>query len=153
MAKRSRASTRKKGKGIKTNKIKPRIAKAPAPSDGIPVVCSECYSDFLYVSASQSTSVACLACGHTGMVPESAEIQRLEMAKAIEKKAFYTAVTPGVLFLIAGIYYFMQLNSAGSPDKLGAAMNYGLIGVTVVLFLVTIVFAARYEKARCEVYF
>jgi hypothetical protein len=153
MAKRKRAAGRKKGAAQKTTKTKPRIAAAPAPSGGVPVVCSECYADFLYISQSKSTNLSCPSCGHSGTVPESAEVQRLEMAKASEKKAFYTAVIPGVLFLVVGLYYFLQLNSAGTASDLGAAMNYGLIGTTLVLFLVTIVFAARYEKARCEVYF
>ncbi len=153
MAKRSRASSRKKGKAAKTNRTKPRIAKTPAPAGGIPVVCSECYSDFQYVTSSQATTVSCPACGHAGSVPENAEIQRLEMAKASEKKAYITAVIPGFLFLLVGFFYFLELNSAGSAENLGAAMNYGLISVTAILFLVTVVFAARYEKARCEVYF
>ncbi len=153
MAKRKRAAGRKKSAAQKTTKTKPRLAAAPSPSGGVPVVCSECYTDFVYVSQSKSTNLACPACGHGGTVPDSGEIQRLEMAKASEKKAFYTAIIPGILFLIVGLYYFLQLNAAGTAANLGAAMNYGLIGTTLVLFLVTIVFAARYEKARCEVYF
>ncbi|NRA76304.1 MAG: hypothetical protein HRU16_10225 [Planctomycetes bacterium] len=150
MAKRSRTVGRKKGAAKKS---KPRLTRTPTPAGAIPVVCSECYSDFLYVTSSDSKSVSCPACGHGGSVPESAEIQRLELAKASEKKAFMTAVVPGLLFLLFGLFYFMQLNSAGSTDALGPAMNYGLIGVTVLLFLITIIFAARYEKTRCEVYF
>ena len=152
MAKRSRASSRKKGKATAT-KAKPRIAKASAPVGGIPVVCSECYTDFLYVMISEAKTVSCPACGHGGSVPEAGEIQRLDMAKVGEKKAFRSAIVPGSLFLLFGLFYFMQLNSAGSADALGPTMNYGLIAVTVLLFLITIVFAARYEKARCEVYF
>ncbi len=150
MAKRSRGAGRKKGAAKKS---KPRLTHTPTPSGTIPVVCSECYTDFLYVTLSESKNVSCPACGHGGSVPEAGEVQRLEMAKASEKKAFLSAVVPGILFLLFGFFYFMQLNSAGSADALGPTMNYGLIAVTVLLFLVTIVFAARYEKARCEVYF
>jgi hypothetical protein len=150
MAKRSRGAGRKKGAAKKS---KPRLTRTPTPSGTIPVVCSECYTDFLYVMMSESKTVSCPACGHGGSVPEAGEIQRLDMAKAGEKKAFRSAIVPGSLFLLFGLFYFMQLNSAGSADALGPAMNYGLIGVTVLLFLITIVFAARYEKARCEVYF
>lgn len=75
------------------------------------------------------------------------------MAKASEKKAFISATIPGFLFIVVGLYYLVQLNSTGSPEALGAAMNYSLLGVTVLMFLITIVFAARYEKCRSEVYF
>ena len=71
------------------------------------------------------------------------------MAKAAESKALLTAIIPGVLFIAVLAYYLLQLNSG----PLGSGMNYGLMGASVVLFLVTIIFAARFEKSRCEVYF
>ena len=71
------------------------------------------------------------------------------MAKATESKAYLTAVVPGVLFVLVVLYYLLQLNGG----SLSSGLNYGLLGASVVLFLVTIIFAARYEKSRCEVYF
>ena len=148
MAKR-RKPAGKRGGAKKTPLAGKSKAKAASTSGGIDVVCSECYSDFLYVPSSSNSQLSCPACGHTGTTPETAEVQRLVMAKAAESKALLTAIIPGVLFIVVLAYYLLQLNSG----PLGSGMNYGLMGASVVLFLVTIIFAARFEKSRCEVYF
>jgi hypothetical protein len=90
---------------------------------------------------------------HSGQVPDSGEVARISMAKASEQKALIAASVPGVLFVLIGLFYMMQLNSAGSPAELGPALNYSLLGGTILLFLITLVFAARYEKSRSEIYF
>lgn len=153
MAKRSKPAARKSRRGGSSKRSTPKLPSAPPASGGIPVVCSECYSDFLFMPATSSTTASCPVCMHSGQVPDSSEVARIVMAKASEKKAFISATIPGFLFIVVGMYYLVQLNSAGSPEALGAAMNYSLLGVTVLMFLITIVFAARYEKCRSEVYF
>ncbi|HCW43715.1 MAG: hypothetical protein H8E43_04310 [Planctomycetia bacterium] len=149
MAKRSKPASKRGGAKKKKTPLASKSVKTASTAGGIDVVCSECYSDFLYVPKSSSSSLNCPACGHTGTVPESAEVQRLIMAKAAESKAFLTASIPAGLFLLVTIYYLYKLSS-GSLDT---GMNYGLLGGSVVLFLVTLIFSARFEKSRCEVYF
>ena len=148
MAKRKKPA--KRGAAAKkTPMAKKSKAKAPSTAGGIGVVCSECYSDFLYVQKSSGNQLTCPACGHTGVTPDVAEVQRMVMAKATESKDYLTAVVPGVLFVLVVLYYLLQLNGG----SLSSGLNYGLLGASVVLFLVTVIFAARYEKSRCEVYF
>lgn len=153
MAKRKKPAARKSRRGGSSKRSTPRLASAPPASGGIPVVCSECYSDFIFLPATSSATASCPVCMHSGQIPDASEVARIGMAKASEKKAFISATIPGFLFLGIGMYYLTQLNSAGSPEALGAAMNYSLLGGTMLMFLITIVFAARYEKCRSEVYF
>ena len=148
MAKRKKPAT-KRGGTKKTPLASKSKAKAPSTAGGMSVVCSECYSDFLYISKSSASQLSCPACGHTGTTPDASEVQRLVMAKAAESKAFITAVIPGALFTLVLFYYLLQLNGG----DLSSGLNYGLLGTSVVLFLVTVIFAARFEKSRCEVYF
>lgn len=153
MAKRTKPAARKNRRGGSSKKNTPKLVPAAPTSGGIPVVCSECYSDFLFMPNTSSTSANCPVCMHSGQVPDSGEVARISMAKATEQKALIAASVPGVLFVLIGLIYLMQLNSAGSPAELGPALNYSLLGGTILLFLITIVFAARYEKSRSEIYF
>ncbi|MDE0959338.1 MAG: hypothetical protein OSB09_01000 [Planctomycetota bacterium] len=153
MAKRSKPSARKTKRGGSSKKNTPKLVATAPTSGGIPVVCSECYSDFLFMQNSSSTSANCPICMHSGQVPDSGEIARISMAKASEKKALISASVPGILFILIGLIYLMQLNSAGSTTELGPALNYSLLGGTILFFLITLVFAARYEKSRSEIYF
>ena len=148
MAKR-RKPAKRGGSAKKTPMASKSKAGAASTAGGVNVVCSECYSDFLFISKSSNSQLTCPACGHTGSTPDAGEVQRMVMAKASESKAFMTAVVPGALFVIVVLYYLLQLNGG----ELSSGLNYGLLGASVVLFLVTIIFAARYEKSRCEVYF
>jgi hypothetical protein len=148
MAKR-RKPAKRGGSAKKTPMANKSKAKAASTAGGVAVVCSECYSDFLYMPKSSSSQLTCPACGHTGSTPDTAEVQRMVMAKAAESKAFMTAAIPGVLFVAVVLYYLLQLNGG----DVSSGLNYGLLGASVVLFLVTIIFAARFEKSRCEVYF
>ncbi len=153
MAKRRKPAAKKSGRGRSPKSSTPRLPSAPSTSGGIPVVCSECYSDFVFIPGSSATTANCPDCMHSGQVPESSELARIGMAKASEKKAFLAAVVPGILFVLVGMFYLIQLNGAGTQEALGSAMNYSLMGGTLLLFLITLVFAARYEKSRSEVYF
>ncbi|MGB1397964.1 MAG: hypothetical protein ACPG7R_09010, partial [Planctomycetota bacterium] len=119
MAKRKKPA--KRGAAAKkTPMAKKSKAKAPSTAGGIGVVCSECYSDFLYVQKSSGNQLTCPACGHTGITPDGAEVQRMVMAKATESKAYLTAVVPGVLFVLVVLYYLLQLNDG----SLSSGLNY-----------------------------
>ena len=62
-------------------------------------------------------------------------------------------LVPGVLFVVVGVIWMYLLNSKGSAEELGAGLNYGLLGVTLILFIISLFGAVKYEASRYEVYF
>lgn len=151
------APSKGKSKGAARPKpAKKRTAKpaaAPKSRGGYGVICSECYSDFEYDTKSSATQLTCPVCMHVGSTAERDQLARFQMAKGKEKSKFLSGLVPGILFVGTGLAWVYLLNAKGGGEELGAALNYGLLGATMILFLLTIFGAAKYESARHEVYF
>ena len=162
-APRKRAAAPKKG-GAKSPKAKsPKAAKrstprkaaaAPAPKSakgGYEVICSECYSEFDFNPKTSAAQITCPVCMHVGEVAESTERNRFGSAKSSERSKFLAGLIPGMLMLGVGAFWVSKLND--TTEELASGMNYGLLGATGVLFIITVFTAAKYEGARQEVYF
>jgi len=132
-----------------------RAVAAPAPQvrGGYPVICSECYTDFNFDPRTTATQITCPVCMHVGGVAERDSQAKFQIAKGRERKKFIGGLIPGILFLAAGLVWLFLLNRAGSAEALGASQHYGFLGVTVILFIITVFQGVKYESARYEVYF
>jgi len=51
------------------------------------------------------------------------------------------------------LIWISMISGNSNGEELSAGMNYGLLGTTLLLFIVTIFGVAKYESARHEVYF
>jgi hypothetical protein len=132
---------------------RPKAAPAPSVHGGYPVICSECYTDFVFNPKTTATQVTCPVCMHVGGVAERDAQAKFQIAKGRERKKFMGGLIPGVLFLATGLVWMFLLNRAGSAEALGAPQHYGLLGVTLILFITTVFQGVKYESARYEVYF
>ena len=142
-----------KAKKSPAKRSTPRKSSAPAPKaakGGYEVICSECYSEFDFNPGTSASQITCPVCMHVGEVAESTERNRFGSAKSSERSKFLAGLIPGMLMLGVGAYWISKLNGT---EELGSGMNYGLLGATGVLFIITVFASAKYEGARQEVYF
>ena len=156
-AKSKSAPSRGAGKGAARAKAVPIARKAAAAPKairgGYPVICSECYSDFDYDPKVSAAQITCPVCMHVGAVAEREDQTRFQLAKSRERQKFIAGLLPGILFLGVGFVWLFLLNRAGSGEELGPGLHYGLLGATVILFIITVFQGVKYEAARYEVYF
>jgi hypothetical protein len=90
---------------------------------------------------------------HVGGLPERDDQARFQIAKGRQRAKFTAGLLPGVLFILVGLAWVFLLNRKGSGEALGPALNYGLLGAAMILFIITVFQAVKYEAARYEVYF
>lgn len=153
-AKGKAAPAKSAGKSASTKAVtRTKAVAAPKARGGYPVICSECYSDFDFDPRTTATQVTCPVCMHVGGIAERDAQAKFQIAKGRERQKFIGGLIPGVLFLVAGLVWLFLLNRAGSAEALGAPKHYGLLGVTVILFIITVFQGVKYESARYEVYF
>lgn len=149
-----KSSPRGKGKGKSGGSPKAKVSRpAPRPKStkgGLPIICSECYSDFHLTSTAPGTKITCPECMHLGSIDEGDVIAQVSIAKKAEKQSLIIAMI-GV-FLMVGLFfaYQMPLISEGTIES---GMHWGLAGGIGVAFLVAVIFGIKYEKNRHEVYF
>ena len=144
-----------KGKSPKSSRPKsPRTQKAAAPQKAArgsyEVICSECYSEFDFNPGTSASQITCPVCMHVGQVADNTERTQFGFAKAKQSKSFRMGLIPGILMLVIGFFWLTKLNG---PTELDQTMNYGLLGGTLLMFLLTIFGTVKHESARAEVYF
>jgi len=157
-----RPAPKKGGKGgsksaARTPKSRtPKRTKSPSTpkvAGAYEVICSECYSDFDYNPQTSASQITCPVCMHVGQVAERDSQTRMQIAKGREKSKFLFGLIPGILMVIVGLIWISMISGNSNGEELSAGMNYGLLGTTLLLFIVTIFGVAKYESARHEVYF
>ena len=131
----------------------PKAAAAPRVHGGYEIICSECYSEFDFQPGTNASQITCPVCMHVGTVAERDDQARFQMAKGRERKKFLGSLVPGLLFVIVGLAWVLLLNQKGSGEELGVGMNYGLLGASMILLIITVWQGVKYEAARYEVYF
>jgi hypothetical protein len=147
---------KKEKKAAPPPRPKPRV-----PESGVPVVCSECYGDFLLSPETKKDQVTCPGCGHVGIIEEDT-FQDISRQRQNHRMNFLlaTAVTTlsFVLFLAFGLLnswpFGAEKQKGGWTVPVGdETVNMVLLGLGVLLLLGGFFLVARYEKSRVEVYF
>ena len=156
--------TRKTPRGRKKAAAKKRVPpkpKAPVPESAIPVVCSECFGDFLLSTKTEKDRISCPVCGHVGLIDEGT-FDEISRARQKHRKNFLVAlVVTGLSFLLLLAYGLMNswpLAAVREGDSWAISpadetTNMVLLGLGVLLLIVGFVVINKYEKSRVEVYF
>lgn len=148
-AKGGKAGAKKSAPSKPTKRLSQK--KAAPIKGGIPVTCSECYSDFMMKpNPSQDAALVCPICMHQGEIPEADVMGQIRMAVARAKSSSLMAAIPAVLLVVVG---FAAAIMNASAEPVSETVNYCFLGGLVVLLLASIVLAMKHEKSRVEVYF
>jgi hypothetical protein len=167
----SRGRTRlsKKGRGDKgPKKGKKGAGKIPVrqktvePEASVPVVCSECFGDFLLSTKTDKDRVTCPSCGHVGIIEDDTFVT-VARARQNHKKSFIAALAVNVAAVLCFVVYGLANSWPFAAQKTPAGvysvsagdetMNMALLGLGGVLLLAGLFLVPRYERSRVEVYF
>ena len=77
-------------------------------------------------------------------------MSKIAIAKSSESGNYVKAMIPGILFFVCGLAWMTALNGAEAFEP---AINYALMGGTLILLILTVAMAVKYESNRHEVYF
>ncbi|MBN1420404.1 MAG: hypothetical protein JXP34_16620 [Planctomycetes bacterium] len=118
----------------------------------MPIVCSDCYEEFLVPVAETPERIVCPECRHVGLRTEEDFLAKAMTQKQEEKKLYLLAVVTGVLFVLSLFVWGIQNSFAKEPD-VSPTTNYLFLAVSLILLIGWISFAFKYERSRCDVYF
>ena len=141
-------------KSPKSSPSKSRARSAPAAKAGkgaYEVICSECYSEFDFNPGTSETNLTCPVCMHVGQVAEAGDRNRFAAVKSAQRSKLMSASIATILMMAVAIAWIAKLPTDGA--EISQNLNYGLMGGTFLLLIVSIFTAVKYETARHEVYF
>jgi len=118
----------------------------------VPIVCSDCFEEFLVPVAETPERIVCPECRHVGLRSEDDFLAKAMTQKAEERKLFTLSLASGILFVLSLFIWGMQNSFAKEPD-ISPTTNYVFLGVSLLLLIGWISFAFKYERSRCDVYF
>lgn len=141
----------KAASGRRSGEVK--AAKAPRPSghELLPVICSECFEDFMFDTGVKTDTLTCPVCEHETGRPDDAQLHHIAERRRQEK----SAQTLAVLFTLVGLaafagWVFMISDPANHSDS---GKFWGPLGVSILCGLLLMVFGVKYENNRWETYF
>lgn len=138
-------------KGKSTGSMK---AVRPAPRAGhefVPVVCSQCWEELVYDTGSGADAIVCPICEHAAGKPDDATLHHIADKRGQEKRSFMLAFVFGMVAVVSyWAWVFLMANPANAADD---GTFYGPLGVAGLCTLLLLIFGAKHEGQRWEVYF
>lgn len=137
-------------------RISAAVAAATAKPRGsghelIPVLCSECYEEFIFDSGVRAQVLTCPVCEHQAARPDDALLHKINDLRSAEKSGAMMSV--GLVtfgFVLMLVWVFLGRN----PHNHEGAPFWGPVLGGVLLMLVGgILGAVKYEGSRHETYF
>jgi hypothetical protein len=123
-------------------------------ADLVPVICSECYEEFVFDSKVKSDTLTCPICEHQASRPDDAQLAVIAEKRKQEKTNFSIALGLCLGSLLFFMIWVLALRNPHTNAHEAGAMFYGPGVVALLLFLgccgMTL---GKYEGARHDVYF
>jgi hypothetical protein len=157
MAKSGRSGSVGKGTGRhrKSGAMRSGSARTPRPKGSghqlVPVICSECYEDFMFDSGVNSDTLTCPVCEHMAERPDDAELHDNAKKRAEEKMNFLLCLIATIVGMGGfGAFLFLSRTPETAKDD---AMFWGPIGAGFAAVFALIFLSVKYEGNRYETYF
>jgi hypothetical protein len=117
----------------------------------IPVICSECYEDFIFDSGVATKNLTCPVCEHQAARPDDALLHKINELRSAEKKALTLSLGLVALGLCLMLAWALLSRNPHNHDGVAfwGPLGVGLLGLLAGGGLGL----AKYEGARHETYF
>jgi len=126
-------------------------ARARAGHQLYPVICSECYEEFMFDSGVDADALVCPVCEHSASRPNDATLKDLDDKLRGEKSSFMLSFLVTLVGIGAyGAWTYLMLNPANAQHD---AKFWGPIGVAGLAVVLLVVFTVKHEGSRYEAYF
>lgn len=123
-------------------------------ADLVPVICSECYEEFVFDSKVRSESLTCPICEHQAARPDDAQLAVIAEKRKQEKTNFTISFALCFLAMASFSFWIMAMRNPHTNAHDNGALYYGPVFLSGLLFAGCLGFAlAKYEGARHDVYF
>ncbi len=125
-------------------------------NEKVPVICSECYEDFVFDNGIDGDEIVCPVCEHAADRPDEAQIARISEMRANEKKGFLKAFITFVIAMVGYLSWIGIADSAWYITQTADNQNYlfwGPIAIWGLGSMIMLVFSWKYESDRWEAYF
>lgn len=141
----------------------PAAPVAGGPVGPFPVICRECYEEFTLFPDREADVITCPTCGHGATRPNEDLLARIGLVKGQQESSARLAKIAFLIFIVGmGVFYAGLVRTAGSfepveADQTGPWMAIANpmvgLGVALVGLLLSMIFAAKHEGRRVEIYF
>lgn len=117
----------------------------------VPVICSECYEEFMFDTGVKSDSLTCPVCEHVAGRPDDAALHHIAERRRQEKGAFMLAAVFVGVGLLGFFAWAVLMHDPGNHAD--STKFWGPLGVSILSALLLMVFGVKYENSRWETYF
>ncbi|TET35559.1 MAG: hypothetical protein E3J72_10435 [Planctomycetota bacterium] len=130
-------------------KGKPDIgATGPRP---FPIICIECYEEFIIDPGRDTKVVHCPECDHPAKMPEEEFLEKWTIYKRSERNRLIGAVVSFAFMAVLGVIWVLLLAKPENAKK--GALNMVFPAFMLISFMVGVFFSIIYERGRHEAYF
>jgi hypothetical protein len=130
-------------------KGKPDIgATGPKP---FPVICIECYEEFIADPGRDAKVIHCPECDHPAKMPEEEFLEKWTIYKRAERNRLIGAIVSFTFMAILAVIWVLLLAKPENAKK--GALNMVFPAFMLISFMVGVFFAIIYERGRHEAYF